>query len=314
MGLIIGMDEAGLGPNLGPLVITATVWETAADPKDVDFWVAFDEVVTATPRTHDRRLHLADSKQVYTPARGIGALERTVLAALTLYGRMPESFTALRQRLGAAPESALAPAPWFDDCDLSLPRSDPLDFEAAGELWSRLCRANEIQLRAIQSEFVTAARLNRLIDEHGNKATILSKLSLGLLRRVWDPDGGEPTLIIADKHGGRNRYDEFLAEIVGEAMIFRTQEGRKLSCYRVGTAEIRFQQQAESHLPVALASMVCKYVRELAMDLFNRFWRAHVPDLKPTRGYPVDARRFRRDIEAAQRELGIADAILWRQR
>ena len=27
MGFLIGMDEAGYGPNLGPLVVAATVWE-----------------------------------------------------------------------------------------------------------------------------------------------------------------------------------------------------------------------------------------------------------------------------------------------
>ena len=27
MGYLIGTDEAGYGPNLGPLVISATVWE-----------------------------------------------------------------------------------------------------------------------------------------------------------------------------------------------------------------------------------------------------------------------------------------------
>jgi hypothetical protein len=60
--------------------------------------------------------------------------------------------------------------------------------------------------------------------------------------------------------------------------------------------------------------MACKYLRELSMYAFNEFWRRHVPELKPTAGYPDDARRFRRDIAAAQRKLGIADEVLWRKR
>jgi hypothetical protein len=82
----------------------------------------------------------------------------------------------------------------------------------------------------------------------------------------------------------------------------------------VGDSEIRFRTKAEAHLPVALASMVCKYVRELAMDLFNDFWAKHVPGLKPTKGYPVDAKRFKNDIAEAQRQLGITDDVLWRER
>jgi hypothetical protein len=31
MALLIGMDEAGYGPNLGPLVISATAWEVPGD-------------------------------------------------------------------------------------------------------------------------------------------------------------------------------------------------------------------------------------------------------------------------------------------
>ncbi len=52
---------------------------------------------------------------------------------------------------------------------------------------------------------------------------------------------------------------------------------------------------------VALASIVSKTVRELWMDIFNAYWQARVPGLRPTAGYHVDAIRFRRDIEAAAR-------------
>ncbi|MGH9174221.1 MAG: hypothetical protein ACRD1H_07675, partial [Vicinamibacterales bacterium] len=97
-------------------------------------------------------------------------------------------------------------------------------------------------------------------------------------------------------------------------MVLCRQEGRELSCYRVGRGDVRFQARAEQHLPVALASMVSKYVRELAMELFNRFWCDHVPGLRPTKGYPLDAHRFKADIAAAQQRLGIADEVLWRMR
>ena len=52
-------------------------------------------------------------------------------------------------------------------------------------------------------------------------------------------------------------------------------------------------------LPVALASMLAKYIRELHMVALNRFWAARVPNLAPTAGYPADAGRFVRQISAA---------------
>ena len=63
-----------------------------------------------------------------------------------------------------------------------------------------------------------------------------------------------------------------------------------------------------------MASLVCKYVRELSMELFNQFWSEHVPGLKPTAGYPLDAVRFKQDIAEAQTKLGITDDVLWRER
>jgi hypothetical protein len=95
-------------------------------------------------------------------------------------------------------------------------------------------------------------------------------------------------------------------------------ESRAQSVYRFGPAErrveIRFRTKAEVCLPVALASMASKYLRELAMMGLNAFWGARVPGLRPTAGYPQDARRFKAEIAAVQADLGIRDAELWRTR
>jgi ribonuclease HII len=52
-------------------------------------------------------------------------------------------------------------------------------------------------------------------------------------------------------------------------------------------------------LETALASMFAKYLRESAMVLFNRWWAERVPGIRATAGYPQDARRFIKEIEAA---------------
>jgi hypothetical protein len=72
--------------------------------------------------------------------------------------------------------------------------------------------------------------------------------------------------------------------------------------------------KGESQLPIALASMLSKHHRELAMIQFNAFWRSHIPDLQPTAGYPQDAQRFKKQIADIQKKLGITDESLWRKR
>ena len=45
MAYLIGTDEAGYAPNLGPLVITCTVWRIAQQPADLDLYRLLRAVV-----------------------------------------------------------------------------------------------------------------------------------------------------------------------------------------------------------------------------------------------------------------------------
>ncbi len=51
--VFIGTDEAGYGPNLGPLVITATSWQAPADLNCEQLWEALSDVVTNAPERND---------------------------------------------------------------------------------------------------------------------------------------------------------------------------------------------------------------------------------------------------------------------
>ncbi len=387
MGFVIGMDEAGYGPNLGPLVLTATVWEVPGRwPQRTDFWQVFADIAErkavaesddedeATPAVRKRanrgiartirrkkapastddkavavaecdenadgeqaappvtvsdRLHIADSKEVYSPAIGLGALERSVLATLGIAAEAPRALNELLDGLmGTEPAAEdvaadFAGGPgsrardlWFaDDVDLPLPVSDEGQLAAtAAEKWRTICETSGVRLRAIQCDVVSPRRWNRENRRTANKATSLSRLHLQLLRRVWNPDDATPTVVIADKHGGRNYYGDLLVDCLDGRMVTCRGESRSSSIYRIGSTEIRFEAKAERHFPVAVASMVSKYVRELTMELFNRFWRTHLPELKPTHGYPGDSHRFRDDVAEVRTRLAIADEIFWRER
>ena len=82
------MDEAGYGPNLGPLVIAATVWEVRGDPRGSTPGGAFADVVSSA-RFDSRAVHVADSKAVHSSAAGIAAIERSATTILRLAGAAP---------------------------------------------------------------------------------------------------------------------------------------------------------------------------------------------------------------------------------
>src|SRR5437870_3252860 len=100
MGLLIGMDEAGYGPNFGPLVITATAWEVPDPPRRTDLWNEFDGIVAPSLSENGSHIQIADSKQVYNPARGLANLEAGVLCALGVWGKKPKQFGELWRLLG----------------------------------------------------------------------------------------------------------------------------------------------------------------------------------------------------------------------
>ena len=68
----------------------------------------------------------------------------------------------------------------------------------------------------------------------------------------------------------------------------------------------------EQHMPVALASMIAKYTRELIMVRFNSYFIEQIPQLKPTAGYVKDGRRFLREIEPLLVKKGINRELLVR--
>jgi hypothetical protein len=337
MGLIIGVDEAGYGPNLGPLVITATVWEVPGDPHEFDFWrelrsvicnrapratqpgaVSKDEstaLAAVAVRRRAGRLHVADSKQVYSPARGLAPLETSVLSLLGLQAAHTTLGDLWRQ-LCTHPPSVDCCEPWFRQDGLALKLPYLADESEIAGFVGRVQRQFEkvgLRLRCVATDIVLTERFNGLTESLGNKASALSRTSLELLYRAWDPDRDGPALVIADKHGGRSYYQALLADVFG-VLPMCLNEGLERSRYRLGESELRFEARAERYLPVAVASMVSKYVRELSMEAFNRFWQQHVPDIEPTKGYPGDAWRFRRQVAEAQQRLGIPDVVLWRNR
>src|SRR6266850_2084354 len=81
MPWILGIDEAGYGPNLGPFVMSAVACRVPESWRDADLWQVFNKVARRHDDPPGRRFIVADSKLVYSRAKGLLELERAVHAA-----------------------------------------------------------------------------------------------------------------------------------------------------------------------------------------------------------------------------------------
>ena len=323
---LIGTDEAGYGPNLGPLTVTGTLWK--ADHAGVDLYQAINPNVTnrSTPEPNNstgkdaQKFIIADSKKVYSSTGTIRNLETSVLASIyAATKRVPRDWMELVDLI--CPEHVLKHLPeqvWLSRQTLQLPVAANVNqIQQLGDQFLDGCREANVQLIELQCVPIFPPQFNRQVKHLGNKATLLSSETLLIIRRLMA--GCDDDLEIGcDKHGGRSRYAALIGEYLTEALVTIGTESLEVSNYRFREnnrqVSIRFQAKGESFLPTALSSMVSKYIREVFMMLWNDFWKIRIPDIKPTKGYPVDAKRFRSEIATVQAELGIEDWLIWRNR
>jgi hypothetical protein len=166
----------------------------------------------------------------------------------------------------------------------------------------------------VQSRIACAGLLNAQSEGGKNKLAVDLELFEDLIDTVHR-HYGEPLLVICGMIGGIRDY----AARFGR---FETARVRSLTARRgqrrysvEGVGEIRFEIDADArHLPVALASMVGKYVREICMRRIGEFYRVADPELQLASGYhdPVTT-RFIRATESSRRRLGIAQSCFRRR-
>ena len=81
MAWIIGIDEAGYGPNLGPLVMSAVAYRVPHEAAGANLWKLLARAARKDGGNDDK-VWINDSKVVYSSGKGIAELERSVLAVL----------------------------------------------------------------------------------------------------------------------------------------------------------------------------------------------------------------------------------------
>jgi ribonuclease HII len=315
---VIGIDEAGYGPNLGPFVMSCVGFRVPDHLADAELWSLLGSGVRRHPSEDDGRVLVDDSKLVYSSTKGIEALELNVMAA------MPSAFAEQRSTLarllktlaclgGELPENS-----WYTGRKRLPVVAESSKCAALAERFQQACRSAEVQCVHVSSVVVDSRKFNRLTDE-SSKGGVLAHALMAHVRHASAVNSDEPLHFYIDKHGGRNTYAAMLQDALPDGMVTVERETANESCYKVlgGSRQVRFTIRPRADgdfFCVALASMLSKYVRELLMLEFNAFWKKHIPDITPTAGYPGDSDRFYRQIQPVMTQLGIAEDDIWRRR
>jgi ribonuclease HII len=223
MGILIGMDEAGYGPNFGPLVVAATAWhhtdagELASaggrktrksknesnssfcaiaeansqsairNPQSdhIDLYRSLRTIISKS--ASERRIAIADSKSLYTPGQGLRQLERGLHSVLRSMRQTLTSWSELVEYFVADPDCHHKHTCWPDGHNCTLP-IDAADDELSRlePRFNRACEAAQVRPLLIRARLVFPAEFNDLVEHHGTKGAALSHITVGLLREVVD--------------------------------------------------------------------------------------------------------------------------------
>lgn len=317
----MGIDEAGYGPILGPLVVSATAFDVRAEAAGECLWTTLNASVKSTACAGDTRIPVLDSKVLFRRKQGLRPLERSVLAVLGAWRPLPPTLDGLLKQLCPDVVGQLREYAWYAASDRPLPiRADLGGIRIAAARLERDMRDRSVQIAGLWSEVLLEGHYNRLVGSTDNKAVVLLGLTLRLIQRVADAFPDRELRVFVDKQGARDHYQRPLMRCFEGRRLRVIAEGRDHSAYELTHDaqrpwRISFHQSGESHhFTVALASMFSKYIREALMQCFNDFWTERAPGVKPTAGYYLDGLRFLRDIEPHIRQLGVARERLVRSR
>ena len=324
---VVGVDENGLGPRLGPLVATAVTIEVT-------------DYRPARLARHGLALGVRDSKQ----AGGFGRMAAMEAIALPIVraalGDVADA-DALIDRLVLGGRSALQtdcppgpnPACWGHPpalpafagpghppgarraCATRSPRpEDGKPGRAAdGDIFAALARRG-IRVASVQSALLCAGALNAAMTAGQSKLDLDLHLfeRLVLAARAQAP---EEISAICGMVGGIRDYPPRFRHLPRDVVrLPATAPNRRYAVPGVG--RISFEVDADSrHLPVSLASMVGKYLREILVERQFRALQGAVPNLRRASGYhdPVTA-AFIEQTSSARRHLPLIDACFERVR
>lgn len=317
-----------------------------------ELWQRLSRAVCRDIKASDRRgrIPVNDSKKLRTQARPLEYIEPGCLAFAhaagleadhvgawlrAMAGTEASQLSNLKSQEGESqPASSfdirpssfdISPLPWYRGPTNGgaawgpLPRSlTSGEVAVARSLLSGTMERIGVEVGGVSVAVVPEDRFNEEVATTQSKAAVAFRRVGTHLQAIWSRWGKHHPLTIVDRQGGRTGYRTLLMDLFPAADLTVIEEQPQASAYLLRQGDramtIRFEVEAETrHLPVALASMLAKYTRELVMERFNAHFTAAWPDLKPTAGYGSDAKRWLADAAPRLADLGLSESTLRRR-
>jgi len=302
MVVLVGIDEAGFGPILGPLVVSSSTFVLPHHLLTADLWQILAKSVGRSRKHLAGRLLIADSKKAYSKSLGIKQLRRTVLAALGCLGRKPATLTELLKLLCPDCLERLNDYPWYREASSCDILDDSADTAIASAVLGDDLASNAVELTELRSCCLDVAYYNKMVSAVKNKAAVLFTATSRLIKNAFDNFAGDDLQVIVDRQGGRVRYRRSLLRMFPDMQLRILKETPAASSYELQAdgkrMRLHFTVDADNRfLPVSLASMLSKYLRELLVYNINRYFAGLHPGLRPTAGYWKDGLRFIEDLK-----------------
>jgi len=292
--LVVGIDENGLGPELGPLVATATLLSV----KNIESLLAGS---------------LKESKEIFRSGNRMGEGEDIVLSFFNfLKGYIPRHPQEIFNELLLTRDYT---------CDTPLPHCNP-DFNIPN--WcekSRIRKSkaetylNEVdgELIEVKSIALCPAQLNKRLKSY-NKNHI-DYLLFEELIRYFREKYKEEIVFLCGAIGTTKDYSLYFRHL--KALPYKSLRGEEEVAYFFPSlGELRFIKNGDNkYFPIKLASLFGKYIRELFVEQMNRFFRSNLPSLPYCSGYRDEkTKEFIKNSEEIRAKLKIPQTCFRRSK